>query len=124
MRRYIERAGEQNRPRLAGTRRRIMGNGYYGQDRGYSPQNRDDMGGPQKFGSARSDYGQLAYGGDLNYKGEQRGWLDRTADEVTSWFGDEGAERRRRMDRSRDNFRNRDQYRRGRADRYGMSDVA
>ena len=32
-----------------------------------------------------------------NY-GEERGWWDRTSDEVASWFGDEEAERRREMD--------------------------
>jgi len=96
-----------------------MVNEYYGQDRGYSQQYRDNRGQPQNWGSARSDYGQLAYGGDLNYKGEQRGWLDRTADEVTSWFGDEGAERRRRLDRSRDAFRNREHYDRDSGGSYG-----
>src|SRR5215217_7659452 len=36
-----------------------------------------------------------------NYGGrgrEDRGLVERTSDEVRSWFGDEGAERRRRMD--------------------------
>lgn len=32
--------------------------------------------------------------------GHERGWLDRIADEVKSWFGDDEAERRRRMDSS------------------------
>ena len=37
-----------------------------------------------------------------------RDWFDRATDEVTSWFGDEDAERRRRMDKLRDrNFRGR-----------------
>jgi osmotically-inducible protein OsmY len=37
-----------------------------------------------------------------------RDWLDRASDEVSSWFGDEQAERRRRMDKMRDrNFRGR-----------------
>ncbi|HYF30927.1 MAG TPA: BON domain-containing protein [Chitinophagaceae bacterium] len=31
-------------------------------------------------------------------RGEDRGWWERTRDEVSSWFGDEDAERRRRMD--------------------------
>jgi osmotically-inducible protein OsmY len=30
---------------------------------------------------------------------DERGWWDRTTDEISSWFGDEEAERRRRMDR-------------------------
>ena len=43
-----------------------------------------------------SDYGR---GGE--YGGEERGWWDRASDEVASWFGDEEAERRRRMDAQR-----------------------
>jgi hypothetical protein len=31
-------------------------------------------------------------------EGEERGWWDKTSDEVASWFGDEEAARRRRMD--------------------------
>ncbi|HEX6716651.1 MAG TPA: BON domain-containing protein [Pyrinomonadaceae bacterium] len=34
-------------------------------------------------------------------RGEDRGWWDRASDEVASWFGDEEAERRRRMDAQR-----------------------
>lgn len=97
----------------------------YLQDRGNYQRGRNSGDRPQNWGSARSDYGQLAYGGDLNYRGEQRGWLDRTADEVTSWFGDERAEQRRRMDRSRGNFRDRDRHERdrdGRMGRRGFSD--
>jgi CBS domain-containing protein len=46
------------------------------------------------YGSARSDYGDLAYGGRSN----ERGFFDRATDEVASWFGDEEASRRRNMD--------------------------
>jgi len=56
-------------------------------------------GNPMNLGSARSDYGEYAYGGRLNEQGMERGWMDRTADEVSSWFGNEDAERRRRIDR-------------------------
>jgi len=35
---------------------------------------------------------------ETDYNGRERSWWDRTADEVSSWFGDEDAERRRRMD--------------------------
>ena len=102
-----------------------MENEYYGQDRSHSQQYRDNRGEPQNWGGARSDYGQLAYGGDLNYGGEPTaGWLDRTADEVTSWFGDEGAERRRRLDRSRDSFHDRERHDRGRDDRYRQRNFA
>jgi osmotically-inducible protein OsmY len=41
-----------------------------------------------------------------NYRGEglagERDWFDRASDEVSSWFGDEDAERRRRMDKVHD----------------------
>ncbi|HET6854345.1 MAG TPA: BON domain-containing protein, partial [Pyrinomonadaceae bacterium] len=37
--------------------------------------------------------------------GGDRGWWDRASDEVASWFGDEEAERRRRMDAQRDQYR-------------------
>jgi osmotically-inducible protein OsmY len=38
---------------------------------------------------------------------EERGWWDRTSDEVASWFGDEEAERRRRIDELRGQYRGR-----------------
>ena len=72
-------------------------------------------------GESGSGYGERGYGsgswggsyGDRNYgnnwerrshdrdrgRNDDRGWWDRTADEVSSWFGDEDAERRRRMDK-------------------------
>src|SRR2546421_2956633 len=74
---------------------------------------REDYGrGPDRsnFGSARSDYGNHAYGGRIDERGMSRegrgrgwrGWWDRAADEVLSWFGDEDAERRRRIDELRE----------------------
>lgn len=62
----------------------------------------------------RSDYGRSDWGrpdyGNRNYErrdnrdygtgdSEERSWWDRTSDEVSSWFGDEDAERRRERDR-------------------------
>ena len=49
---------------------------------------------------------------DRTYRGEtltaDRDWFDRATDEVQSWFGDEGAERRRQMDKMHNrNFRGR-----------------
>jgi osmotically-inducible protein OsmY len=38
---------------------------------------------------------------EVDDRGEDRGWWDRASDEVASWFGDEEAERRRRMDAQR-----------------------
>jgi len=80
-----------------------MRRNYYGEptrerDYGY----RRYYGGSPNFGSARSDYGDRAYGGRLNAEGVDRGWWDKTSDEVSSWFGDEDAERRRRTDERRE----------------------
>lgn len=88
-------------------------------ERDWQPRNYQEMpaqgdrygNNPPNYGSARSDYGELAYGGGLNREGLDRGWWDRTSDEVSSWFGDEEAERRRRMDEQRDASRNRDYWR-------------
>jgi CBS domain-containing protein len=77
------------------------------QDRGMSNQysgRREDN--PPNFGSARSDYGNRAYGGRLNDEGMERGFWDRASDEVSSWFGDEDAERRRMVDERRDQSQN------------------
>jgi len=38
-------------------------------------------------------------------RGNDRNWWNKTKDEVSSWFGDEDAERRRRMDESRGEYR-------------------
>jgi osmotically-inducible protein OsmY len=50
-------------------------------------------------------YGEHDYDYDRNREsyrgGEGRGWWDRASDEVASWFGDDEAERRRRMDEQR-----------------------
>lgn len=56
---------------------------------------------PLNLGSARSDYGNRAYGGRLNDEGMERDWWDKASDEVSSWLGDEDASRRRRMDERR-----------------------
>lgn len=44
----------------------------------------------------RGDYRNRDYG---RGESEERSWWDRTTDEVSSWFGDEDAERRRERDR-------------------------
>lgn len=96
------------------------GLGYGGAERGYSSGERrygsqgrysdTSSGYPQRYNyptGSRSneryderrreyDYGRGEYGA-----GEERGWWDRASDEVASWFGDEEAERRRRMDEQR-----------------------
>ena len=50
--------------------------------------------------NSRNDYG---YNSPNHYHNQQdRNWWDRTRDEVSSWFGDDDAERRRGMDEVRD----------------------
>lgn len=51
--------------------------------------------------------GEQARGNDYDRGVEDRGWWDRASDEVASWFGDEDATRRRRMDQQRDEYRGR-----------------
>jgi hypothetical protein len=53
-----------------------------------------------------SDYpsSERGFRGD---RGSDRGWWDKTADEVASWFGDEEAERRREQDERRGRHRGR-----------------
>src|SRR6185369_6685998 len=48
----------------------------------------------------RGSYEGQGYEGRGGYgEGQERGWWDRLSDTVASWFGDEEAERRRRMER-------------------------
>ncbi len=62
----------------------------------------------QSYGGRDYDYDRDRYGrGSQGYGNEDRGWWDRASDEVASWFGDEDAERRRRMDEQRANRRGR-----------------
>ncbi|HEX6044791.1 MAG TPA: BON domain-containing protein [Pyrinomonadaceae bacterium] len=65
----------------------------YGQRYNYPTGSRSS----ERFGERDRgyEYGRGEYGGD------ERGWWDRASDEVASWFGDEEAERRRRMDEQR-----------------------
>ena len=56
------------------------------------------------FSSGRSNYDQggyndARYDGDRHRSNNRRDWWDRTSDEIASWFGDEDAERRRRVDK-------------------------
>jgi osmotically-inducible protein OsmY len=104
------------------TENRIGGANYdrYG-DRGKYNQDQPYGGGHGGFASGRSDYGRSDYGrsnqendysernyGRSDYRGrdygrgesEDRSWWDRTTDEVSSWFGDDDAARRRESDRN------------------------
>jgi len=44
------------------------------------------------------DYGPLYRGQGYRGPGQERGWWDRTTDEVASWFGDDDAQQRRDVD--------------------------
>jgi osmotically-inducible protein OsmY len=97
--------------------------GSYGAGQGQGESFRGGSGYGQPYygndynsGSGRS-FGERSYGGNYGNSGsnwgerrendfrggrgreDDRGWWDKTTDEVASWFGDEDAERRRRMDR-------------------------
>ena len=76
-----------------GINRGMMDAGDYGyQGRENSGWNRREDNEPV-FG--REDYNRSGRNRD-----QDRGWWDKTKDEVSSWFGDDDAERRRRMDES------------------------
>lgn len=91
------------------------GQGGYGQGGGYDEWSRGgDRHYPrQGYGPARGrgyegGFSGFGYAGDRSYSGSERGWSDRgrgfwdrASDEVSSWFGDEDAERRRRQDQHR-----------------------
>jgi osmotically-inducible protein OsmY len=76
-----------------------LGAGNYGSygDRGRFNEGRS--GGSYGYGNSGSNYGGNFGRQDFNRSNEDRGWWDRASDEVSSWFGDEEAERRRDRDK-------------------------
>ena len=99
--------------RDAGRYGREFGSGYgnYGGGYGNYGGNREWRDGPQRdysrFGYGR-DYGAPLYRGhDAGYSWPGRGFWDRASDEVSSWFGDDEARRRRDMDARDDGHRGR-----------------
>ncbi len=69
-----------------------------------------DYGRPSGYGNAGGygrDRSRYEEGRDYGSRRPERGFWDRASDEVTSWFGDEGAEGRRRDDARRDMHRGR-----------------
>jgi osmotically-inducible protein OsmY len=92
--------------------REDYGSRELGGSRDYGRYGREDYGagrrdyGGREFGGGR-DYGQYGreergYGGREDYRGRgERGFWDRASDEVSSWFGDRDAERRRHEDELR-----------------------
>jgi len=65
--------------------------GPYNRDYEREYQSRNWSGGTSSGGSGQQNYGR---------RGE-RGWWDKAGDEVSSWFGDDEAQRRREMDQRR-----------------------
>lgn len=82
----------------AGTRLGAGNYGSYGDNRGYYEGRNEGRG----YGG----YGYSNYGNVRDRNRDDRSWWDKTTDEVSSWFGDEEAERRRDRDRQmRENYR-------------------
>ena len=103
--------GEMDRDYEPDYGQRDYSRGYSGSEtnRGYGNYGREMSSGSSygrgSYGSrfGRGDY-ERGYGNREEYQnraGEERGWWDRASDEVSSWFGDEEAERRRLMDEQR-----------------------
>lgn len=97
------------------------GHGGFSSDRNYGGDSGRSEYGRSNWG--RSDYGNRDYERDdrnRNYgngDSDERSWWDRTTDEVSSWFGDGDAERRRERDR-----KERGQYRGKGPKNYSRSD--
>jgi osmotically-inducible protein OsmY len=75
--------------------------GFYGADQGRGTSRNPDRDAAYR---ELNDPSHGYVGRDRNYGfsgGEGRGFWDRATDEVSSWFGDEAAERRRRQDEQR-----------------------
>lgn len=108
-RRYDEDYDEYNR-RINGNRAQgNYGNSGYGNAGGnygyggeYNRNRRYDEDYNEDYGTSSYGYGNQ-YNRNNNYENYSgqgnRDWWDKTKDEVSSWFGDEDAERRRRMDK-------------------------
>jgi len=85
--------------------------GIYGYSSEYNPyrSGREADEDYEGMGNTGRSYERRTMGRGREYGGEQReqdrGWWDRTRDEVQSWFGDEEAERRRQQDRRMGQFR-------------------
>jgi len=78
--------------------------GYGSQGGGYGYGRGGSQGGSYGGYGQRSGSGSEGWSGEGNWsrgRDNDRGFLDRASDEVSSWFGDEDAEARRRMDRER-----------------------
>jgi osmotically-inducible protein OsmY len=89
----------------SGSRYRNYGGDYgsaYGGSRFSNNPYRESSRGQQNYGRYGSSYGGGYYGSQRQDEQQDRGWWDKTTDEVSSWFGDDEAERRREQDRRRE----------------------
>jgi len=72
---------------------------YPGGDRSWNRQ-RNDWESSRNYGGSNyggGNYSSRDFDNDRN-RNQERGWWDRTRDEVSSWFGDDDAQRRRQQD--------------------------
>jgi osmotically-inducible protein OsmY len=76
---------------------RLGGSNYSG----YSDRGRGGYNEGRTYGSSGSGFGNREFGRNRYGEGDpnERSWWDRTRDEVSSWFGDDDAERRRERDK-------------------------
>lgn len=107
--------GSYEGPRRFSDADRSYGGSYQSDyERGYGDdwraRNAGGYTGQTRYGSSTYDRGEYGPGYPESesgfrtargYEGRDRGWWDRASDEVSSWFGDEEAERRRQMDQRR-----------------------
>jgi osmotically-inducible protein OsmY len=76
-----------------------LGYGSAGYGNEYNRNRRYDEDYNEDYGTSSYGYGRR-YDRDRDYNfNNNRDWWNKTKDEISSWFGDEDAERRRRMDR-------------------------
>jgi osmotically-inducible protein OsmY len=105
--RYPDERYEQDWDELDNTGATRRAENYY-ETRGRSYGQRYDRRASREDPSRGERYGRLndpsfSRSSEWGYgpSSEQRGWWDKASDEVSSWFGDEEAERRRLIDRRR-----------------------
>ena len=108
---WNQHQGQRNRDQYSGHYGREdwgrgnVNSGYQDEDRSYRNRNYGSSAGygqdPYNRDRTRNMYGgDTSNYGNANQGGFDRDWWDRTKDEVSSWFGDDDAERRRRMDKT------------------------
>lgn len=78
-----------------------FGGGYEGQGIGRPYVGESIYGGSRGYGYGGSGYGRGGAGSSYGQQQGDRGFWDRASDEVSSWFGDDEARRRRESDEHR-----------------------